>query len=666
MTDIVLKIYSTTTNFGDTLDHTIFGDIVDYEIVDNSNYLVDTAWFRIHDSDHRWEAQITASDGSTLQLWRAFSRSGMLINSGRVVSVYREGQYLIVKGTGMTDFMRNFIVEDQTFDTQNIHYILTDSTNGLLQSSSGGNYLPSATYTSFVMDMFVDREDGGGVNYNDLSAQNVVLDGNTLFDVTRGLAEKSYGANSKPFDFYLFERSTRTGTLSVAGGDTVGATSIDDDSEDFSNVALGATIFNSTDLSYGYITGVSTSTLTFSGGLSGGTADTFADGDSYRVETYGSSSFAWFLYLRERELTPSKKTITLGDISAPSLNLSVGEDAQLFYNKVIVRGRDFNTNPCPIDRDWWTEDTGRGWTADGGSGCDFANEGTIKRVGSNSIGIDANNAEWIGFVLDLTNVNAYNATSTPSALMSSGNGFIVNHNKEQFCTFQMQCGWDSSNTNDDRRLVLAVTTDVDTNLWEIPPYQSETSDSYPNSLYFKSGEWYEYPFRLKDVVDKTCSYVENLKWALIGPGSDDLTMYLDNLHFYENNVCKGSSTDGAPTYVREYLHNDPYLESDVQCNNMAGYLLNSIKRTNYSGGLDLMGVHRDFNLRAGDNVEVVIPSKSINIRSGKSQAKINIQSITYRPNRQILSLGRKTSMTEIINNAVLSARQGYVATSRVG
>ena len=54
MTDIILKIYSTNATWADTLDHTISGDVLDYIITDNSNYVIDTAWFKLNDCDRRW------------------------------------------------------------------------------------------------------------------------------------------------------------------------------------------------------------------------------------------------------------------------------------------------------------------------------------------------------------------------------------------------------------------------------------------------------------------------------------------------------------------------------------------------------------------------------------------------------------------------------------
>lgn len=201
MADIILKIYSTTTNWADTLDYTLrSGDIIDYQINDQSNYQIDTATFRV---TKRFENLIgidfTNAGSETTQVWRAHSKDGTLINSGVIKSSRIEGNYLILDCIGMTELLRRRIIKEEFFQTKDNNGNAWTSEDVLVDSGYGliPKYLGSI-FGSIDLSTYVDTP-------NSTITKVIKWDGITLYDACLDVAKSSYGTNNRPFDIYLFE-----------------------------------------------------------------------------------------------------------------------------------------------------------------------------------------------------------------------------------------------------------------------------------------------------------------------------------------------------------------------------------------------------------------------------------------------------------------------------
>ena len=585
MSDIVLKIYSTTTTWADTLDHTIFGDVLDYSIVDNSNYTVDTAYFVINDEDKRWSDQITPDFYSgtwTTQVWRAFTRADKLIGSGIIKNVRKENNTIVLDCVGMTEILKKKVVEDEFFQTLDNagaavtgDYILTNATYGLLPK-----YL-STDYGTLDYSTYVDSPSSG-------QERVWKFDGVSLYDACVDVARGCYGTNSNSFDAYLFE-------------------------------------------TYVSATGV----------------------------------FTLNLYFREIDSQASSKTITISDVYLPSFNLS--EHSTENYSRVVVRG-EMNPNTVFPDNDvdvlsdtvgdWDFNDEGSGGVLTTNTICHYGDVAIQGQRGSETERVmifnDNAGSGISGLDSRLHRIRFYGNAQfydTDRAVVSF---FVCLGIKDKYGNVSsVDVDSKSSLLNYECKLVAsAQDEDIEDGpggVWyDIPLPKPSNANGWDNhtDTFANSGlqfsEWkeiYQVGFLMDD-----------------DSGEEIINLLIDGLHFVGNSPFTGAYPTSSSARDSDYIYTDQGLKSNTDCANMARNILTGLNQIQYSGTIQLTAVKRDFSLKAGDSVEVVIPIKGINIQSGETVTKLPIQQIVYTPAKQILTLGRVYTNDELVNRIARKTR----------
>jgi len=590
MSDIILKIYSTGGAWANTLDHEISGEILNYTIVDNCNFLIDTASFLIDNSSHQYEDDITVDDSSSTQVWRAHAMDGTLINSGVITSVEKVGSNLLVKGKGMSELFARKIIESESFYSKDGAGNAMHGKYILTDTTYGlvGKYL-STTYGAIN----VLASGSGGYVDTPLTTQTLQnkIDGITLWDACILVAKASYG---------------RTG--------------------------------QATDNVY----------------------------DVYLFETYSAGSYSLNFWFREREIYPTSGILRFGpsDIYMPDLKYAPSVLGK--YNKVFVRGAYDPTSTYPKDITDWTTNT-TNWSISKEEGGDAP-----------TIGLTTTNPYLGASALEFYRGSVTSRTMyyyDPSATIIDNR-----YNKIKF--WAIASSFDDLDPSLFERLEFKLTlnikdkygnkgddgSDMAYNSWhiyydlsigaisthlslnealytfyDIPLPSPGLANGWDNALntFHASGisisEWdtiYQLGFRIDDDAGEEIQYMD-----------------ISGLHFVGNIPYSGSATSGAPTYLKEYIYTDRGLHSDTICENMAKQLLRAFKNTQYPAEISLLGYNRNFSLMAGENIELQILEKGINVISGQTPAKLPIQSITYTPGRQHIKAGRHVSLAEIINDA---------------
>lgn len=217
MTDIILKLYDNWNRSPATAAHILFGDVLDYQIIDNSNYNLDTAWFKINNSDGRWSNEFNVdswSGSETIQVWRAFSRDDSLIGSGTVTNIQDKGEYILLQGEGMSSLLKRRIVDKVFYQTKDGsgndiagNFILLDTVYGLINGSTNG--LLGSTYGAITVDT-----DAGNLPVTTYP-RTWKFDGANLWDACVDVAKASYGSNGKNFDVYLYETYASPATFTL-------------------------------------------------------------------------------------------------------------------------------------------------------------------------------------------------------------------------------------------------------------------------------------------------------------------------------------------------------------------------------------------------------------------------------------------------------------------
>jgi len=131
---------------------------------------------------------------------------------------------------------------------------------------------------------------------------------------------------------------------------------------------------------------------------------------------------------------------------------------------------------------------------------------------------------------------------------------------------------------------------------------------------------------------------------------------VDGIHFKANLPFSGKYPTVDPTFVRQFAYNDVGLKSNTDCQNMAQNLYTGLNIKQYSGICEMRGVRRDFTLKPGYTIQVVIPSAGVNIQTGQTPALLGIQTITYRPNTEIVTVGKIYSKDELISQIIRATR----------
>jgi len=589
--DIVLKLYSTTTNWGDTLDHIIYGDILDYEIVDNSNYLIDTAWFKINNTNNKWSDQIDVDvwDGSeTTQVWRAFTRADQLINSGVVTRVSKESGHIITEGEGMTSILKRRAISLHDIPNSNNSgsnisgtYILTENSDTDIGSEKMGivpRYF-GTTYGTLNYSTYVDAT-------NTTNTREWYLDGLSVWDVCIEIARGSYGTNGKPFDVYLFE-------------------------------------------------------------------------------TYDGSTFTKEFYFREKESQTSAKTILQSDLHLPSFYFS--QHAPFNFNKVTAYGainpRYFYPKYTSNGEDEITSGLDPWVETSENSTMHITQWGPAKNKSAIKLDRGVNvDDKALGYYDNATYRwdTRYNSLKFSVKAMHDKAGDAI----QGPLYFYVFLGVKDKFGN---------ASDTTYHLTGTPAalYFKQSIMAYHNTTYnFRRAPWSEYEIPLPKANDSNgwtnatknfsnsnltyndWSQIYRVGFILSDNETNDYITQLsvDDVIFIGNVSYSGSSIDGTPTYLREYVYRDEGLRSNTACISMAANLLRSFKVKQYQAKCVFTGVKRDYSLKAGDTCELVIPSKNIIIKSGETPTKLPIQRIEYTPNKQTLILGRQYSLQEIINN----------------
>lgn len=575
MSDIILRIYSTTAAWADTLDHELSGEIKDYKIVDNCNYLIDTAWFRIDNSEHQYEDDIEVDDDSTTQVWRAHAMDGTLINSGVVTAVEKVGNSLIVKGKGMSELLSRKIIESESFyskdgagNAMQGKYILTDATYGLVKK-----YL-STTYGAIN----VLASGAGGYVDTPLTTQTLQdkIDGITLWDACILTAKASYGrtgqATNNCYDVYLFE-------------------------------------------------------------------------------TYSGGSYSLNLWFREREVYPTSGITRFGpaDIHLPDLRYSPSVLSK--YNKVFVRGAINAMHKYPKDMDSITEGI-TNWTVTNGT----MTPTTERIYGSWATGIIIGDGPPVTAEMEYDPRAAIvdNRYHTLNFYATASHLVDVNDRLEFSMGFEIK---DKYGNNDWAYIPLTIfahklSLGISDGIYypfslSLPNRENDNGWSYSNGAFSGSG-----------LPSKEWETINTIIFSFMpATANKDISyFYIDQLYFTGNVPYTGSATNGAPTYLKEYVHTDRGLHSDTICGNMAEQLLRAFKNTQYPAEISLLGYNRDFSLMAGENLELQVLDRGINVIAGQTPPKLPIQSITYTPGKQHIKLGRHISLAEVINEAKRSIR----------
>lgn len=171
-----------------TLNHVIQGDLIRYKIVDNSNYLVDTAWFRV-DASNDYDGSTRKYNISNGDIWRAFNLRGNLISSGYVTSTSENDGRLEIRSEGWTGILKRRVVNGEEYENTDIDDIVKDLLDSYFEVSNSDYNISQAN---------IDATS---------NALSVKYDGITVYDAVRDLSERAYGSNSLPFDFYIYESS---------------------------------------------------------------------------------------------------------------------------------------------------------------------------------------------------------------------------------------------------------------------------------------------------------------------------------------------------------------------------------------------------------------------------------------------------------------------------
>jgi len=578
MSDIVLKIYSTTTSWGDTLDHIIYGDIVDYEINRNGNTLLSNSRFRINDTDGRWGPEIGIDhwDGSSenTQIWRAFSRSDALLGSGVISRVVTRDGTLIIEGLGMTSLLKRSNVVEQFYQSltaagANVagDYILKDSTYGLLPIYLG------TTYGTIDYSTYVTSPTGS-------QPRVWKFDNTSLYDALVEIANGSYGSNSKSYEAYLGEAYTPPNT------------------------------------------------------------------------------FSRYLYFKEKESTASAKTLTAADVDPRTFNVS--DHSSQNYNSVQVTGEINPNGFLPSDDILQLSDTFGDW--------DYASTGStgvISAVGGplgTSVLLVRNDvAERFSFFHDsmvadgkVISRRATKICFKAYADHDEGGGDPAVR-KNFFLRIGVRDKYGNVSSLDDtgtagilRYGLSILSNNIDTGEdntgwqdFEVPLPQPNNSNGWVNGPATFTGSG----IQLREYYD-----IYQVGFYLDDDANEEIvTLSINGLIGVGATPFRGTYPTSNPTYLRQYLFNDQGLKSNVDCQNMAQNILTGLNIKQYAGTCELHGIKRDFTLQPGNTVEVVLPSRGVNIQAGQTPAKLPIQNISYRPNRQILTLGRVYSDNEVIN-----------------
>lgn len=656
MPDIVLKIYSTSTTWGDTLDHTIFGDVVDYEIMDNSNYEIDTAWFKINDNDHRWSDQITPDHytgaAENTQIWRAFSRNDTLINSGVVSKVYKQGNNIIIEGYGMSALLLRKVVEDEYFQTKDGagtaisgDYILTDSTYGLIPS-----YL-STTYGTIGVSTYVTTP-------TTTQSRFWKFDGWNLWDCAVDVARASYGSNSNPYDVYLFETYTAPSTFtrelyfqeieSTAKAKTVVMSDVimgdfnlaEHARENYNRVVVrGAPNPNGfrpnppDDIFDDYLINAaaaythdggdgaaffedSGATMVTDGGVTGMYVSNLDDGCVGRITT----------------LTETKATLADGIWGGNQGDFDDNENAYVGY---------WYANAETDDGSWDMTSTTSTYVG-GPLNISCTRTDTTNRI------LYVVDLEQLGYTID----QRFHTLRFDAIGLATGAG-----SKEFRAVLGVKDKYGNENSQgnpaniDDfsEHLSYIVNMYCDTSFTDSHVYNAEIPLPKPNL----GNDWKDATTGIdtSGIQQREWFQISQLGFYLDDDANEDITnIYLGNIRFIGDIPYEGSNPTTPPSFSREYIHRDNGLQSTTDCNNLAQNILTGLNKKQWQGNITLKGVKRDFTLKAGNTVEIVIPSKTINIQAGETQSKLGTQAIRYTPNTQELTVGRIYSTNEIVNN----------------
>jgi len=748
MSDIVLKLYDSWDRTNPTVAHTLYGDVVDYMIEDRSNSEIDTAWFKINDSNNKWSGEINpdhwTGSAETTQVWRAFSRSDKLLNSGVVSKVSKKDSYILLEGRGVTELLKRHVVLQENFHSDvSGDYVLLDSTYGLIPQ-----YL-SSSYGAVTTDKTTPTN---------TSAKGWKFDGVSLYDSCVDVARNSYGANGYIYEVYLYEtydsatnnftlkcyfkevnsaaisKTLRMSDIYLPGfnysehtsenynqvvvrgklhktsllpkdGD-LWTESLDkwwgriDDPDNHMGVFLTATDlhsvgdwavklsrdaaneqtnlvlqndvimdFKSTSDHQFWVGGTDTDAIgedyypsTIAGDLveEDDATEKLFWSDEAKWESSTNNLDEWVYYLFKFDVSE-----WVSDMVGFAVEIEADGGGSVVYDQGYTM---YGWNDT--DKEWDSMDSSTTSYKDDDVVREDEMSGWSNYVRSNCVYIllrtrdKANDTDYINLDVDAVKMEIYTKDNHlidnryhSIQFNYAGTAFTGEAGvKEFYVTLGMR---------DRRGYRLRIKEDIGHQpVYKLAAYCGESTPTTANFIRSPTiplpkpdqpNGWIN--AGVTDMITNTTTPVgewDNIHQLSIllndSANTEIQHFWIDGFRFIGDVYFEGKYPTTDPTIPRMYFYQDSGLDSDEDCVNMAENIKNGLDLKQYSISAPLMGVKRDFDLKAGDTAAVYIPSKAI------SEASQPIESISYTPNKQTLNLGRSYSQTEIINRVIRKTR----------
>lgn len=367
----------------------------------------------------------------------------------------------------------------------------------------------------------------------------------------------------------------------------------------------------------------------------------------------------------ERETAAALSTIQPKHIRFGGFNLKKRTD--LNASKVVIYGATENFNPCPSDRDIWTEQPDNAayqafWLASGvDAGAQVNADGTAI-VGSSSVLLNIDSGEGTSATLfcNLDDADAFDTDKTPTSLFTSGSGFKINRDKDQWLTCYMRI--DAGLRNEINAGDMRV-------LWSLIEVDATATIALGlNELAFQlasnaeSSIWYRHDIELAKVwpttshgIAQTGSFVSGLAWGvgvLDGTTDGNETVRVDSLHFYERTGEVFGSFDSGASNEKVKIIRDRRVDADWLADDVAE-AYQKAQFSQYIGGIDLQ-IPID-TLYTNGAVNVRYPQQGVRVDS------LPIQRIIRVPYNQHVDVGRKKTTEELIADSLGEIRSGKSA-----
>lgn len=371
---------------------------------------------------------------------------------------------------------------------------------------------------------------------------------------------------------------------------------------------------------------------------------------NFQIRVYEAIGALGTLQLKYREQDSSSSGVTIEPRHIKPDTFDIGVHNPWNYKKVIVYGDFVEVNKCPIDGDWWTEETGLTdyWSSDESDTVTRTTTG--ETVGSACVQCENDDDnDDIALILDFNSTDAFDADYTPTDFFTSGVGYQLDFTKNQYLGFWLTAGKDAGDdpvpgTN---TLFLFVT--------KTDSGESYTSGTTVSQLNYRTGSWLWFEYLLKELpYDATNpaglrhlehgEFVHKLEFGSLGNADwmDDQWIKVDGLHFFDKSKgrVEGSYTGSITGPPREKIMYEDNIKSVWLCNDIAEYF-QTAQYNQYIGSIDLLQQIND--LVAGKTVNIRNPQKGVSLDD------IPIQRVIWTPYNQHVEVGRMKTAEEIIS-----------------